>query len=114
MTDDLQISVDTEKNEAVIHLRGRLTIETSPDLRERLLAILGKQNQPAAIGIDLAALSYMDTSGLATLVEGLKIARLSGITMRIKGLHGRIDRLFLVTGIGRLFEATSSADGLSS
>ena len=111
--DRLQISIDSDKEDAVIHLRGRVSIETSPDLRLQLLTTLHGQNPPAAIAIDLVAVSYMDTSGLATLIEGLKIARLGGITMRLQGLEGRLLQLFHVTGIGSLFGIGGPATNLS-
>jgi anti-sigma B factor antagonist len=104
MLDSLQISVDTDRESTVIHLRGRISIETSPDLRLRLHAMLRGQDPPAAVAIDLAEVLYMDTSGLATLIEALKIARIGGITMRLQGLQGRLLHLFEVTGIGSLFE----------
>ena len=70
----LRIIVDSDKDLAVMNLRGRISIETSPDLRIRLLAILRTLNPSAVIDIDLTDVSYLDTSGLGTLTEGLKIA----------------------------------------
>lgn len=104
MTDSLQIGVDGDKEVAAMHLRGRLSIQTSPDLRLHLLTVLRRQPPPEEIVIDLAAVSYMDTSGLATLIEGLKIARAGGTTIRLQGLQGRLLQLFQATGIGSLFE----------
>ena len=46
----LQISVDSDKDLAVMNLRGRISIETSPDLRIRLLAILRTLNFSFAPG----------------------------------------------------------------
>src|SRR5258707_13549148 len=83
---------------------GRLSIESSPDLRDHLLAVLRRQSPPETIAIDLTAVSYMDTSGIATLIEGLKIARIGGIAMRLRGLQGRLLHLFQATGIGSLFD----------
>jgi len=38
MTDSLQISVHTDKENAVIYLRGRVSIGSSPVLRDQLIA----------------------------------------------------------------------------
>jgi ABC-type transporter Mla MlaB component len=54
--------------------------------------------------LDLAAVAYMDTSGIATLIEGLKIARIGGIAMHLQGLPGRICILLQSTGIGSLLD----------
>jgi len=46
----------------------------------------------------------MDASGIATLVEGLKTARIRQTTLRLKGLQGRVRHLLEVTGLLTLFE----------
>ena len=112
--DSLQISVDGNHEVAVVCLRGRLGIETSPDLRVHLLSMLNRQNPPAAIAIDLTLVSYMNTAGMATLIEGLKFARVAGIAMHLQGLQGRLLQLFQATGIGSLFETARPADNSST
>jgi len=114
MTDSLEISVHSDEAGAVMYLRGRLSIESSPDLRDHLLAMLRRQSPPETIAIDLAAVSYMDTSGIATLIEGLKIARIGGIAMRLHGLQGRLLHLFQATGIGSLFDTGGPTNNLST
>jgi anti-sigma B factor antagonist len=114
MTDSLQISVHSDEEGAVMYLRGRLSIESSPDLRDHLLAMLRRQPPPETIAIDLAEVSYVDTSGIATLIEGLKIARIGGIAMRLHGLQGRLLHLFQATGIGSLFDTDGPTNNLST
>jgi anti-sigma B factor antagonist len=114
MTDSLQISVHSDEEGAVMYLRGRLSIESSPDVRDHLLAMLRSQSPPETIAIDLAEVSYMDTSGIATLIEGLKIARIGGIAMRLHGLQGRLLHLFQATGIGSLFDTGGPTNNLST
>jgi anti-sigma B factor antagonist len=110
MTDRLQIAVDSGRQCALMSLRGRVDIESSPDLREGLLALLETQSSQGTITIDLAEVSYLDTSGVATLIEGLKIARIGGIAMYLQGLHGRLLHLFQATGIGLLFDTSGPAN----
>jgi anti-anti-sigma regulatory factor len=78
MMDSLQISVDNDKEVAVMYLRGRFGIENVAWSACPPLAMLRGQNPPETTAIDLAAVACMDTSGLATLIEGLKIARTGG------------------------------------
>jgi anti-sigma B factor antagonist len=113
MTDSLQISVESGKEVVVMHLQGRIDIESSPHLRDQLLVLLRRQVRPETIAIDLAAVAYIDTSGIATLIEGLKIARIGSIAMCLQGLQGRLLQLFQSTGIGSLFDTRGSANSLS-
>lgn len=114
MTDNLQIRVQTEKERAVMYLQGRVSIETSPYFHDHLLGMLRRSFPPEAFAIDLAGVSYMDTSGIATLIQALKVARITGIAIHIQGLHDRILHLFQATGIESLFEDGRTADHSST
>jgi anti-sigma B factor antagonist len=104
----LEINVDHGENGALVRLSGRLHIDSSPALRERLLA-----KPPEAITVDLTDVLYVDLSGVATLIEALKIARNRKSTLRLEGLHGPLLHQFEVTGLLALFEATGHASALS-
>lgn len=86
-------------------LDGRLTIDSSPELRERLLALL-RREPLANLTVDLSDVPYVDLSGIATLLEALKIARACNINLQLTGLHDRPHYLFEVTGLLSLFEAS--------
>lgn len=111
-TTDLEIMLDESDGTTLVRLRGRLRIDTSPALRDRLLEIL-RRPSPKSIVVDLSGVSYIDASGIATLVEGLKIALQDQSTLRLNGLQGRVLHLFEVTGLLTLFE-TNSSQGASS
>ena len=55
------------------------------------------------MSIDLSAVTHIDSSGVATLIEALKIARNCKTELRLQGLHDRLHRLFEATGILSLF-----------
>jgi anti-sigma B factor antagonist len=102
--DGLDIVVDDAEASTVFRLRGRVTIDSSPALRDRLLPILRGQS-PTAVIFDLTEVPYIDTSGIATLIEGLKVARNRHIAFCLQGLQGRILHLFEVAGVMTLFQA---------
>jgi anti-sigma B factor antagonist len=101
----LEITVLQNDDEVLVRLNGRTTVDSAPDLRNRLLAILSDEPLPHAITVDLAGISYIETSGIATLIEGLKIARHRQMTFCLRGLGGSVLRLFEVTGVLAVFEA---------
>jgi anti-sigma B factor antagonist len=96
--DSLDITVDRDEERALVRLKGRVGLDSSPALRDRLLAILQGQ-PPKTIIVDLAEISFIDAAGIATLLEALKIARHRQSTLCLRGLHGRMVRLFEVTGL---------------
>jgi anti-sigma B factor antagonist len=101
----LEITVDRSGNDAIVRLSGRITVDSSPDLRDALQAILSTQPLPGTITVGLAGVSYIETSGAATLIEALRIARHHQISFRLRGLSGASLRLFEVTGVLSLFDA---------
>jgi anti-sigma B factor antagonist len=102
--DGLEITVDDGEVGTVFRLRGHINIDSSPALRDRLWARLHGQAL-AAVTVDLAQVPYIDTSGIATLIEGLKIARNRQIAFCLQGMQGRLLHLVKVTGVLDLFEA---------
>ena len=104
--DHLEIEVENRDERPVLRLRGRLDIDSSPEFRDRLLATLRAETQKFVV-IDFAEVIYMDSSGLATLIEGLKVARTCQSKLCVEGLQGRLLHLFEVAGLLSLFEASS-------
>lgn len=96
----------SSKDGALACLYGRIDIDSSPALRERLLALLHSPH-PDVVNIDLSAVNHIDSSGVATLIEMLRIARSSRTQLRLQGLHDRLLRLFEVTGILSLFNGST-------
>jgi anti-anti-sigma factor len=105
---NLTISVDQVGKDAVVRLSGRVDVDSSPDLRDRLRTLLSEEALPQTIIVDLAGVPYIETSGIATLIEALRVARHHHISFRLQGLSGAVLRLFQVTGVLALFEASNS------
>ena len=98
----------------MMYLSGRIDIGSSPQMRDELLALLQTQTPPGTIAIDLVGVAYMDTSGMATLVEALKFARMGNVRMYLRGLQGRLLHLVQSTGIGSLIDTRETANALSA
>jgi anti-anti-sigma factor len=89
-------------------LSGRVSVDSSPHLRERLQAVLQRQCLPA-LTIDLSELTYIDCSGVATLIEALRIAHRRKTLLQLSGLRDRPRYLLEVTGLLHLFETNGQA-----
>jgi anti-sigma B factor antagonist len=105
---NLEISVDQVGKDAMVRLSGRVDVDSSPDLRDRLRILFSEKTLPQTIIVDLAGVSYIETSGVATLIEALRVARHHQVNFRLQGLSGATLRLFEVTGVLALFEAGNS------
>jgi anti-sigma B factor antagonist len=85
----------------VLAVSGELNINTAPDLRDHLVRHV-KARQPR-VTLDLSGLSFMDTSGLATLIESHLKAEKQGGALVLFGLQPPILEVFEITRVIDLF-----------
>jgi anti-sigma B factor antagonist len=85
-----------------VAIEGRITINSSGEMRRKLLAAL--HLRPAQVSVDLSQATYMDSSGLATLLEAVRIARSQGTRLVLTGVSGQPRCLFEIGGLNLLFE----------
>lgn len=111
-TDDLEITLQPGASCTIVRLRGHFNIDSSPTVRDRLLLLLRAQS-PEPVIVDLTDVTYIDSSGIATLIEGLKLARMRETTLRVQGLQGRLLHLFQVTGMSALFDTNGCGSASS-
>jgi anti-sigma B factor antagonist len=90
-----------------VTVAGRVTVDSSPSLRSALLEILRRGASPVMV-IDLSAVSYLDTSGLATLLEALKAARQHSTKLRVTGIAGKARILAEIAQLDTMFGAWGS------
>jgi anti-anti-sigma factor len=85
-----------------VAIEGRITINSSGEMRRKLLAAV--HLRPAQVSVDLSQATYMDLSGLATLLEVVRIARSQGTRLVLTGVSGQPRCLFEIGGLNLLFE----------
>jgi anti-sigma B factor antagonist len=86
----------------IVSMVGRITIDNSDQLRRRLANAL--RAHPALVTVDLSDVIYMDTSGLATLVEASRTAHQQGTRLVLSGIQQQPHYLLEVTDLDHVFE----------
>lgn len=98
----MQINVEDKGGIAVYRMTGDIDINTSPDVKKSFdRAISAKKNK---VVINLKDVGYVDSSGLATLVEILKNLRSYGGKLKLTNLSGKVKGLFEITKLDKLFD----------
>jgi len=100
--DKPEIRISVTKDATVACLSGRVDMDSSPAVREQLRVVLREANRKT-VSVDLSAVTHFDSSGIATLIDALRVARSSKTQMTLRGLDGRLLHLFELTGILSLF-----------
>jgi len=86
----------------ICYVSGEIDVATSPDLR-RLFIRMANEKVKTVI-LNLKDVSYIDSSGLATFVEGLQ--RIKGYAGKLKlaNLSGKAKSLFEITKLEKVFD----------
>ena len=87
---------------STVAIAGRITVDNSDEMRRKLLAAL--HARPTQVTADLSKATYMDSSGLATLFEAVRIARHQGTRLVLAGVSGQPRQVFEIARLDRLFE----------
>jgi len=92
-----------------VAVQGRITVANSGEMRTALANAL--RTKPTAVSLDLSGVSYLDTSGLATLIEAVRIARNQGTRLILSGMHDQPRYFLEITRLDRLFEIAGQEAG---
>ena len=68
---EITVHVVPASDQITVAVAGRVTVDSSPSLRSALLELLRRSAAPVIV-IDLSAVSYLDMSGMATLLEDIE------------------------------------------
>ncbi|HEX4771186.1 MAG TPA: STAS domain-containing protein [Bryobacteraceae bacterium] len=101
-TADMQTACQLRDGTCLVSVSGRVTTDSSPLLRSLLLEYVSLA-ECQNLTVDFAEVVYVDTSGLAVLVEALKAALLKKKTFHLSGLPERTRSLLERTGVLHLF-----------
>jgi anti-anti-sigma factor len=106
----LQLQCRAEGTHFVALLPGRITIDSSPGLRTELLQVL-ESDGCQSLAVDFHEVSYVDTSGVAILMEVLQGARAAGKAFRLENLQQRPRYLFQAIGLLHFFDQANPGSG---
>jgi len=104
---EITVHVVPGSNQLTVAVAGRTTVDSSPHLRSVLLRLLRTGTAPVVI-VDLSALSYLDMSGVATLLESLKAASERSVKLRLAGMSGQVRTLAEIAQLDTIYRAWGS------
>jgi len=87
----------------IFDISGEIDLATSPELRKALLRELREARMPRVV-LNLKAVRYIDSSGVASLVEGLKASREVGARFILCGLNKTVREVLQLSKLLRIFE----------
>lgn len=104
----MNIEIVEYKKKKIIELSGDIDLYSSPDLREALLVLI--KSKIPALYINLNAVTYIDSSGIATFVEGLKCMKAYGGRLHFFEIPQGVMEIFRFSKLDRVFEIYGNID----
>lgn len=105
----MQISTRQSGDATIIDVSGDIDLSNSPQMRKVLLQEL-REKQAPRLAINLNEVKYMDSSGVASLVEGLKLSRQLGKRIILFGLAPAPREVLRLSRLLNLFEVYDNED----
>jgi len=101
MTSELTIREELTGGQAKVYVAGEVDIYTSRQFKDKLYNII--DSTKSDLYVDCTDLNYIDSTGLGIFVGALKKTKQYGKNIHISGLKDNIKKLFIITGLDKLF-----------
>ena len=102
----MEIKTSQVEATTVLSIIGEIDLHASPKLRESLREVA--KNQPARVAADFSNVEYIDSSGLATLIEFVRDNGSSGARLVLFGLKPKVRMVFELVRLNELFTICDS------
>jgi anti-sigma B factor antagonist len=99
----MQISIRRVDKATIIEVSGDIDLSSSPEVRKVLLREVGDHRKMRVV-LNLSGVGYMDSSGVASLVESLKASRDIGSRFILVGLSGPAREVLQLSRLMKVFE----------
>ena len=105
---ELHIELESLESVFLITPIGDIDLSQSDQLRQVIKT--ANKSQELKIVIDLKHVQYMDSSGVATLIEGLQIARSSGKDLALCSLTQSVEAVLQLSKLDQIFDIYSNRE----
>ena len=104
----MNVTVEILPKGVVLVVEGQVDMHTSPELRVKLRENLEKKMTPLVV--DLTKVQFIDSSGLATLIEALQAVGRYGGKLRLFGLSPAVKNLFKLSNLISIFDIRATRE----
>ena len=103
----MKYPVSEHSNYSVLSLSGEIDLNESPNVRLQILKYI---NKDINLLIDLSTVEYIDSSGVASLVEGLQISRSKKLEFGLVGVSDSALQVLQLARLDTVFTLYNSLD----
>ena len=93
-------AIREERGTLVVELDGEIDLDRAPDVRELLLGCVARGRD---VLVDLSRVTYIDSSGIASLIEALQNAGQGGTALGLVSVSREAMRVFELARLDKVF-----------
>lgn len=97
----------SERDCSIITLTGDIDLQTSPQARQQILDTL---QQKRHVLVDMSMVDFIDSSGVASLVEGFQYAQQQNLTFALIDISESTTKVLQLARLDQVFAIYSSVD----
>lgn len=105
----MQYNTREEGGYKVLELSGEVDLHYSPHARKQILNLLG---QGENLMVDLSAVEYIDSSGVASLVEGFQLSKNENLKFGLIGVSDAAMQVLQLARLDKVFPIHNSIDDI--
>ena len=103
----MNMSVRTSENTRIVDVAGDVDLGGTPQLRKLLFEAL--KESPKVV-INLTAIRYIDSSGIAVMIEALKESQRLKRQFVLFGMNQRVHDVFKLTHVMQIFQVVETEE----
>ena len=108
----MRIETEEKENARIMRITGKIDIMSSAELRSKLNDFI--KSKTDLLVVDMSQVSYLDSSGLATFLEGLKGIKEYGGRMKFACMPEKIEKVLRLMKLDIVFEIVDDVDSAIS
>src|SRR6201981_3065555 len=97
-----------QESSNVLSLKGEIDLHVSPSVTASLNAMIEKK--PRRLVVDLSEVTYIDSAGLAALIEAMQKVEGYGGKFLLAGLQETVRSIFEISRLDQVFQIFPDAD----
>ena len=101
----MSIEQKIDGNVGKLFLAGEIDLDKSPEVRENIKSLI---DQVKIIEVQLSKVNYIDSSGIAALVEGMQLSKSSSKEFFLTDVSNEVMKVIKLAHLDKIFQIKSA------
>ena len=95
----MDIKENQDTNKMTLAVSGEVDLDKSPQLRSSIVSHL---NESKNVAVDLREVSYMDSSGVSCLLEGMQLSKKKGVVFELVNVSNSVMKVIELAHLDKI------------